>query len=178
DGSGTRQVRANKSSDTVVFDLRTIRRLCSPLRPVSEVAIARRINCLFVTHSLSDILHGLIMRVNPSRPVSDDQAAPTGILRLYLVRHGVTAWNVEERLQGHTDISLTDEGLRQAERIADRLSALSIEAVWSSDLVRASATAEAIARRHGLQVQTTCLLRESGLGAWEGLTEKEIIDRG
>ncbi len=118
------------------------------------------------------------MRVNPSRPISDDQVAPPGILRIYLVRHGITSWNVEQRLQGHTDIPLTEEGILQAKHIADRLSVLALEAVWSSDLVRAYATADAIARRHGLYVNKTPLLRESGLGDWEGLTEAEIMQRG
>src|SRR5438445_11535878 len=104
------------------------------------------------------------MRVNLPRAVSDDQAVPAGGLRLYLVRHGTTSWNREGRLQGHTDISLAEEGIRQAERIADRLASLTVDAVWSSDLSRASGTADAIAQRHGLDVRTTCLLRESGLG--------------
>lgn len=99
-------------------------------------------------------------------------------LTLYLVRHGVTDWNREERLQGHTDVPLSDEGTAQARLLRRRLGATEIDAVWSSDLLRAVQTAEAIAQPHGLQVTRTAALRESGLGDWEGLTVAEIIARG
>ncbi len=101
-------------------------------------------------------------------------------LRLYLVRHGVTTWNREMRMQGHTDIPLDAEGLEQARRIGKRLAAEARppQAVWSSDLTRACQTAEAIAAPLGLTVQTTPLLRETSLGAWEGLTRAEIEARG
>ncbi|CEK15734.1 histidine phosphatase family protein [Chthonomonas calidirosea] len=105
---------------------------------------------------------------------------PEGRLRLYIVRHGRTIWNEEGRMQGHTDVPLDAEGHRQAERIADRLSALPqpLQAVWSSDLQRARVTAEVIARRFSLPVQATPLLRETMLGDWEGLTRAEIVARG
>jgi broad specificity phosphatase PhoE len=94
------------------------------------------------------------------------------------VRHGATVWNAEGRLQGHTDVPLSSEGVKQARRIADRLKAEKIEAVWTSDLARARATADAIAEHHGLVVNATPALRETMLGDWEGLTEAEIIARG
>ncbi|CEK15728.1 fructose-2,6-bisphosphatase [Chthonomonas calidirosea] len=105
---------------------------------------------------------------------------PEGRLRLYIVRHGRTIWNEEGRMQGHTDVPLDAEGHRQAEHIADRLSALPqpLQAVWSSDLQRARVTAEVIARRFSLSVQATPLLRETMLGDWEGLTRAEIVARG
>lgn len=100
------------------------------------------------------------------------------MLRLYLVRHGVTAWNREARMQGHADIPLAEEGVEQARRLSTRLARERIDAVWSSDLARARRTAEAIAAPHGLAVVTTALLREQSLGAWEGLTQEEIVLRG
>jgi probable phosphoglycerate mutase len=101
-------------------------------------------------------------------------------LRLILVRHGVTAWNLEQRIQGHTDVELDPVGYIQAARIAERLSGVDcpIQAVYSSDLRRARLTAEAIAAPICLTVRTTPLLREMMLGDWEGLTYDEIIDRG
>jgi broad specificity phosphatase PhoE len=101
-------------------------------------------------------------------------------LRLYLVRHGITAWNREMRMQGHTDIPLDAEGREQARRLSRRLVAetRAPQAIWSSDLARARQTAEAIAVPLGLTVQTTALLRETNLGAWEGLTRPEIEARG
>ncbi|HLK55086.1 MAG TPA: histidine phosphatase family protein [Chthonomonadaceae bacterium] len=101
-------------------------------------------------------------------------------LRLYLVRHGITAWNRALRLQGHSDILLDSEGEEQARRIAARMAAMTRppQAIYSSDLTRARYTAEAIAAPLGLTVQTTPLLRELMLGDWEGLTREEIEARG
>lgn len=102
------------------------------------------------------------------------------MLRLYLVRHGITVWNQEGRLQGHTDIPLSEEGMVQAQKLGARLAHMEppIQAVWSSDLMRARQTAEAVAAPFGLPVQTTPLLREIMLGEWEGLTEADIHTRG
>lgn len=101
-----------------------------------------------------------------------------GVLTVYVVRHGATAWNEEGRLQGQTDIPLNVLGRWQAERVAERLSPAGLLSVYSSDLSRASETAATIAERHGVPVQTSSHLRERMLGDWEGLTEAEIIDRG
>src|ERR1051326_3352209 len=90
------------------------------------------------------------------------------VTRLFVVRHGVTAWNAEGRWQGHTDVSLTDEGIAQAHGVARRLAKERVDAVWSSDLSRARMTAEIIAEHHRLPVATTPALREQRLGDWEG----------
>lgn len=102
------------------------------------------------------------------------------VLRIYIVRHGVTAWNREMRMQGHTDVALHEDGIAQAERLALRLkmSARPPEYIYSSDLARARDTAAAIARSLDLMVQTSQALRETRLGEWEGLTRTEIEARG
>jgi len=100
------------------------------------------------------------------------------LLRLFIVRHGITVWNRESRMQGHTDVPLSDEGVRQAHALSARLSEMHLDQVWSSDLQRARATAEIIAERHGLEVRTSDRLREQMLGEWEGLTAEEIVERG
>ena len=96
------------------------------------------------------------------------------------MRHGITAWNREQRMQGHTDVDLDSEGHIQASKLAERLFKLDngVQAVYSSDLSRARMTAEAIAAPFGLSVRSTPLLREIMLGHWEGLTAAEIMDRG
>lgn len=106
--------------------------------------------------------------------------AGSEVLRIYIVRHGVTAWNREMRMQGHTDVALHEDGRAQAERLATRLAASSYppEYIYSSDLSRARETAEAIARPLNLTVQTSEALRETCLGEWEGLTREEIELRG
>lgn len=72
--------------------------------------------------------------------------------RIGLIRHGSTAWNKEGRIQGHTDNPLDEEGLQQAEAIAERLSGEHWDYIYSSDLLRARQTAEVIAAKLGLQV--------------------------
>lgn len=93
---------------------------------------------------------------------------------LYIVRHGQTLDNLENRIQGHTDSPLTELGVRQAEAIANRLSSESFAAIYSSDLGRAVRTAKIIASRHDLSIQTTPLLRELNLGVAQGLTVDEF----
>ena len=93
---------------------------------------------------------------------------PKGSFRLLLVRHGETDANREFRMQGVSDNSLNEEGRRQLACTADRLAGEKIDAVWASDLARAIESAEPIAARHGLTVQTDPRLREQDLGDWEG----------
>jgi broad specificity phosphatase PhoE len=93
---------------------------------------------------------------------------------LILVRHGETIWNAEQRLQGQTDIPLSDVGRRQAHQLAARLAGETIDAVVSSDLQRAMDTAVIIAEPHRLTVRADPRLRQSHRGKWEGLTYAEI----
>ena len=94
--------------------------------------------------------------------------------RLLLVRHGDTELNSAERYWGHSDVKLSAAGLSQAERLRDRLAIEKIDAVYSSDLRRASVTAETIASRHQLAVITCAELREINFGELEGLTFDEV----
>lgn len=98
-------------------------------------------------------------------------------MRLFLVRHGITPYNIQARYTGQADIPLSPLGLRQAEAVGLRLASEHIDAVISSDLRRALVTAQAIARHHDLPVQEDADLRETGLGDWEGLTFTEVRAR-
>jgi glucosyl-3-phosphoglycerate phosphatase len=93
------------------------------------------------------------------------------------LRHGQTVWNAEGRFQGQTDIALDETGEAQAERAARLLAALSPDAIVSSDLGRATATAAPLARLTGLDVALDKDLRERSGGAWEGLTNLQIRER-
>ena len=98
-----------------------------------------------------------------------------GKLRLLLVRHGETDWNLEQRIQGQLQIPLNAKGRRQAELAAERLTQYEFRAAWSSDLVRARETAEVIlARLPGLGLGLDEALREANFGLWEGLTYGEF----
>lgn len=88
-----------------------------------------------------------------------------------LVRHGVTDWNYEGRAQGRSDVPLNQEGIQQAEAAARRLAGERWDAIYSSPLKRAFATAEAVARRCGMTVQPDPGLMERDMAAAESTTE-------
>jgi probable phosphoglycerate mutase len=96
------------------------------------------------------------------------------VRRLLLWRHGRTAWNACERVQGQSDVLLDDVGLRQAFQTAPLLAAYDPELVASSDLTRAIATAEPLADLVGVPVATDARLRERNFGPWQGQTLTEI----
>lgn len=93
--------------------------------------------------------------------------------RLILVRHGRTEWNRVERFRGRTDIELDAVGIKQAEAAAERLSRLSITAIYSSPLRRALVTASALARRCKLDVQVLDGVIDIDYGDWHGLSPEE-----
>ncbi|NEC69667.1 histidine phosphatase family protein [Streptomyces sp. SID9727] len=97
--------------------------------------------------------------------------------RIVLWRHGQTAWNLERRFQGSTDIELTETGVAQARRAARLLASLKPDAIVASDLRRAAATAAELAAITGLDVVHDAGLRETYAGAWQGLTHEEIVER-
>jgi broad specificity phosphatase PhoE len=96
---------------------------------------------------------------------------------ILLARHGETDWNVERRIQGHADTPLNETGRGQAQAMADALAGERIDAVYSSDLLRAHETARIVAERRGLEVTAIRDLRERNFGTWEGLTDDEIFAR-
>jgi len=94
--------------------------------------------------------------------------------RIILVRHGRTEWNRVERFRGRADVPLDDTGLAQAEAAGNRIAAdWAVAAVYSSPLLRAVRTAEAIARHYGLPVLTHPGLIDIDYGQWQGLTPDE-----
>jgi broad specificity phosphatase PhoE len=99
------------------------------------------------------------------------------VTTILLVRHGETDWNVERRVQGHTDRPLNDTGRAQAVALADTLEGKQIDAIYSSDLLRAYETARIVAERRSLGVTIVPELRERDFGTWEGLTDEEILER-
>ena len=93
------------------------------------------------------------------------------------VRHGITDWNREGRIQGWRDIPLNEAGRRQAFLVARRLSNEPFDLIFSSDLKRAAETAETIGKALRKTVTLDERLREKKLGRLEGLTVQEIVDR-
>lgn len=92
-----------------------------------------------------------------------------------LARHGQTDDNVEPlRFQGWRDTPLNDTGRRQAAELAERVAAERIGSLWSSDLVRASETAEIVGARIGLEPRLDRRLREANRGVWEGRLFEDV----
>jgi probable phosphoglycerate mutase len=94
--------------------------------------------------------------------------------RVIAIRHGETAWNVDNRIQGQLDIGLNEAGLWQAARVAQALSDEPIDTIYASDLSRAWQTAQAIAEVVACPLRPAPGLRERGFGEFEGLTYAEI----
>jgi len=97
--------------------------------------------------------------------------------RVHLIRHGATPLAAEDRFAGSTDVELSLQGHEQATRLGERLAGEPIAAVYASPMKRTIATAEHVARAHGLRIQTDDGLREIDHGRWEGLTRGEVESR-
>ncbi|HEY2865489.1 MAG TPA: histidine phosphatase family protein [Pyrinomonadaceae bacterium] len=93
--------------------------------------------------------------------------------KLFLIRHGQSAGNAEGRFGGHSATPLSDLGHEQARLAATALAKENINAIYSSDLLRAVQTAEPLAKLLGLEIVTSRALRERNVGVLEGLTFDE-----
>jgi broad specificity phosphatase PhoE len=93
---------------------------------------------------------------------------------VWLVRHGETAWNAEGRMQGHTDVPLTERGRAQAHALAERLRSEPPARIVSSDLSRALETASFVGAACGVVPSADRRLREQDLGAWSGRTFPQV----
>lgn len=98
-------------------------------------------------------------------------------MNVYIIRHGQTEWNLQGRAQGHTDIDLDPTGCQQVCELETAFCAGGVSQVWTSDLLRATNTAKAIAQATGAKLVTDPNLRERSFGEWEGLPYHEVHHR-
>ena len=98
-------------------------------------------------------------------------------MKLYLIRHGQTDWNVAGKIQGSTDIPLNDMGRRQAACLARGMEKRPVEKVFTSTLSRAYETGLAIGKSQNVPVERLEGLEEVGYGVWEGMTMEEIQEQ-
>ena len=87
--------------------------------------------------------------------------------RIYVIRHGESVGNLHRICLGHTDLDITELGVKQAEKTAEALSGVDFAAIYASDLIRAMHTAEPHAKMRGLNVNTSPDFRELYFGNWE-----------
>ncbi|MFJ8885701.1 histidine phosphatase family protein [Streptomyces sp. NPDC102402] len=98
-------------------------------------------------------------------------------LHVFLVRHGESVWHEENRYAGVTDISLSEHGRAQADRLASWAGRADLTAVWSSPMDRCRQTAQGSAVRAGLPLVLDPRLREIDFGVAEGMTRAEMRER-
>lgn len=106
-------------------------------------------------------------------------------LKLYIVRHGQTEWNVLEKFQGQLNSPLTPEGIEKVKETANELKNIKFKAGYTSQMGRTIATAEMIlennkyeqekASDQKLKLQKLPELNEIHFGEWQGLTFKETF---
>lgn len=96
---------------------------------------------------------------------------------LYIIRHGRTDWNDQERLQGQTDIPLNDDGRRMAAAAAEEYAAIPFDICFCSPLQRARETADILLRGRGIPIEYDDRLKEMSFGVYEGIANSfEIPD--
>ncbi len=108
--------------------------------------------------------------------VADVRSVPTHT-RIYFIRHGESEANQRQIFAGQTDVSLTPLGRRQAACTAEYLRTVALDAVYTSDLLRAVQTAQPVADSHGLPLRMRPALQEIHAGEWEGRPFTELMTR-
>ncbi len=95
-------------------------------------------------------------------------------MRLYLVRHGETVWNFENRIQGASDVLLNEKGREQAKSLAAKLQNISFSKIFSSPLARALETAKVVSMSQGSSIVKMDNFSELDQGLLEGLRFNEV----
>lgn len=95
-------------------------------------------------------------------------------MNLYIIRHGQTEWNVQRRLQGWNNSNLTEEGIKNAEKLSKKLKDVDFDYIYSSPQQRAVDTAKIIRGARNTDIIKLDELKEIGFGTWEGMAIDEI----
>lgn len=93
-------------------------------------------------------------------------------MKIYLIRHGQTDWNVQKKIQGSSDIELNETGIRQAEELSLRLieQKYQFDKIYTSPKKRALTTAQIISERIKTEYEIVEDFSEMNFGDWEGLS--------
>lgn len=92
----------------------------------------------------------------------------------YLIRHGQTAWNKEQRFRGWHNVPLNEQGRREAGRLAEALADVALCGVFSSPLCRAMETAEIVRGERKVLVLPDQDFVDINYGAWTGMAEADV----
>ena len=96
-------------------------------------------------------------------------------MKLYIVRHGETEWNRIGKLQGWQNSDLTEEGIKNAMKLGERLKDIDFAHIYTSPQNRALVTAKHIKGNRDMEIKAIDDLKEMGFGLWEGLDNEELI---
>ncbi|MGX1827254.1 histidine phosphatase family protein [Paenibacillus taichungensis] len=96
---------------------------------------------------------------------------------IYLIRHGQTEWNVNERFQGHQDSPLTELGVKQAQWLGESIQNEKIDIMYSSPSHRTLRTAEIIRDAREIDIIESDDFKEINLGIWEGKRQEEVKEK-
>ena len=99
------------------------------------------------------------------------------VTRVYFVRHAEAEGNIKGFLQGRTETDVTERGISQLDKLAERMKDIPLEAVYTSPMRRAYQTAEAVNRHHGLDIIRRDGLIEIDAGLIDGLYWDDIEAR-
>ncbi|WP_352401164.1 histidine phosphatase family protein [Anaerotignum sp.] len=88
-------------------------------------------------------------------------------MKVYLIRHGETDWNLRGMFYGWTDCDINEKGIEQATKLKNYFNTVSYDKIYSSDLLRAAHTAQIIASDKGIEVEKKDCFRELFFGEWE-----------
>lgn len=95
-------------------------------------------------------------------------------MKIYVVRHGQTEWNVLKKMQGSADIPLNEKGIDQAKQTKQNLNNINLDIVFCSPLIRAKQTAEIIIEGRDLNIVYDERLRERNYGEFEGTSKSSF----
>lgn len=101
----------------------------------------------------------------------------TLVKTIFLVRHGMTAYNEDDLLQGRIDLPLSDRGKKEAESLSETLKNEPLDIIFHSPLKRAIETAEIVNRNHNLEQKKIECFTEIDMGDWEGEHYYELIEK-
>lgn len=98
-------------------------------------------------------------------------------MKLYIIRHGQTEWNIQKRLQGWNNSNLTEKGTSDAKNLAERLKEVDFTHIYSSTQKRAIETAEILRKDRDIDIIKLDGLKEIGFGKWEGMEMEELLEK-
>ena len=103
--------------------------------------------------------------------------AKAGRFHILLVRSGATAWEAEGRLEGSTDLPLSDVGSAEVQSMMSAFAGTELRVVLSGPDMSSVETAQSLARQVGCKTRSVEDLREVHMGLWEGVTRTELLDK-